>query len=82
MCNYCKGTGHWKNQFPILKCKNKNKSFSPAPVSALSCSDLQSVLGDSGRDDFKLFVADAFVSLVDRGKHVPIKLLRDTGARH
>lgn len=28
VCNYCKGTGHWKDRFLILK--SKNKSFSPA----------------------------------------------------
>ena len=38
---------------------------------------------DPGNDnDFKPFIADAVVSLVGSEKRVPIKLLRDTGAKH
>lgn len=40
------------------------------------CVDL---VQDSG---FEPFIADAFVSLVGSDKHLPIKLLRDTGAKH
>lgn len=32
--------------------------------------------------DFEPFVADAVVSLAGSGKKVPIKILRDTGAKH
>lgn len=82
LCNYCQGTGHWKDQCPVLRSKSKHKSFSPA-LACSSVSGARPVFVDPGNDnDFKPFIADAVVSLAGSEKRVPVKLLRDTGAKH
>jgi len=64
---------------------NKRKSYLPAPALALSCSSVQGSSPervDPENDDFQPFIADAVVSLGGSEERVPIKLLRDTGAKH
>ena len=80
VCNYCQGVGHWKDQCPVLRSKSKRKSFSPV----LACSvvpAVKPVCVDPGAG-FEPFIADAVVSLVGGKERVPIKVLRDTGAKH
>ena len=82
VCNYCQGAGHWKDQCPVLRSKSKYESFSPA----LACSvvpRLNPVSADPGSSNgFEPFIADAVVFLVGSKERVPIKILRDTGAKH
>lgn len=64
MCNYCQGTGHWKDQCPVLKSRGKLKSFSPA--AALACSTvpvLKPICVGPGVG-VKPFIASAVVTLV------------------
>ena len=69
----------------MLWNRNKRKSYPSAPVPALSCSSVQGpsleCVGPES-DDFEPFIADAVVSLVGSEERVPIKILRDTGAKH
>lgn len=78
-CNYCQGTGHWKSQCPVLKSRNRRKPFVPS-APALSCTNNK--LNKQMDKDFAPFIHDAYVSLVGGDQRVPIKLLRDTGAKH
>lgn len=78
-CNYCQAIGHWKNQCPALKSKKKSKTYLPA-TPTLSCSGVKS--NEVVDKDFAPFIHDAYVSLLGSEERVPIKLLRDTGAKH
>lgn len=78
-CNYCQVSGHWKSQCPVLKTKSRRRTFLPA-VPALSCSSEKSM--EVVDKDFAPFIHDAHVSVVGSEQRVPIKLLRDTGAKH
>ncbi|KAK7895222.1 hypothetical protein WMY93_020547 [Mugilogobius chulae] len=77
-CNYCQASGHWKKQCPMLKFRNRSKSFLPS-APALSCTIDKSY--EAVDKDFAPFIHDAYVSLVGGEQRVPIKLLRDTGAK-
>uniref|UniRef100_A0A671XNE1 SCAN box domain-containing protein n=1 Tax=Sparus aurata TaxID=8175 RepID=A0A671XNE1_SPAAU len=80
LCHYCHGAGHWKDQCPVLRSGNKRKSYPTAPAPALSCSSAQGPVPECG--DFEPFIVNAVVSLVGSEERVPIKFLRDTGAKH
>ncbi|XP_024908484.1 uncharacterized protein LOC103397242 [Cynoglossus semilaevis] len=90
-CNYCQRKGHWKNDCPVLKRKSKflgNAQVKPAALAASaqkkiqihSSNDLCPVAESNEDDDFSAFISDGYVSLC--GEKVPIKILRDTGAKH
>lgn len=76
--------GHRKDQCPLLKSKLKHHlpSHSPA-VLCSAVSDKIPVCVEPDDDSCtEPFIADAVLSLVGSDKRVPIKLLRDTGAKH
>lgn len=74
VCNYCRGAG-------LRRSRNKYKLFSPA----LTCSNvprLKPVCADPGIENgFEPFIADVGVSLDGSKERVPIRDLRDTGAK-
>ncbi|XP_045930718.1 uncharacterized protein LOC123986486 [Micropterus dolomieu] len=86
VCHYCQDPGHWKDHCPVLRSRSRRKSFAQSPAPALACSSvskLKPICVDLGSGNgFEPFIADAVVSLVGKEERVPIKILRDTGAKH
>ncbi|KAL3967153.1 FMS-like tyrosine kinase 1 [Sarotherodon galilaeus] len=90
-CNYCHGDGHWKAECPLLRSKLARTGKQVKPVAltipareisvvsqdmpVLTKSDSESYSG------FEDFVSDGFVSLPGDVHKVPVKILRDTGAK-
>lgn len=86
-CNYCKGSGHWKSECPVLKSKSKfsNTNIRPAALANSFipvAMDVQKVepIQQKNMVDFGPFISEGFVSLPGSDKQVPVKILRDTGS--
>ena len=91
-CNYCHDLGHWKAVCPVLKNRVNPSRWKKAKPAALSAPVKKvSVVSEELRDSVKLetdkysgfeaFVSDGFVYLTSSDNKVPVKILRDTGAR-
>ncbi|KAK0131746.1 hypothetical protein N1851_033464 [Merluccius polli] len=86
-CNYCKGSGHWKSECPVLKSKSTfsgaqvrpaalANSLSPGVVVAEQVEPRQ----QKSMEDFGPFISEGLVSLPGSVEQVPVKILRDTGS--
>lgn len=91
VCNYCHEKGHWKADCSVLR--NKSRTFGKfakpvalsAPVRHISIVSEQKVHPVKPVNDtfsgFEAFVSDGFVALKGSDSKVPVKILRDTGAK-
>lgn len=82
VCHYCRGSGHWKPDCPLLKQKVKTNA-SPEKssrtgyfLSVCSQSDDPSII----QSRYLPFISDGSVSLPGSADTVPVKILRDTGS--
>ena len=83
-CNYCRESGHWKVDCPVLQAKNKGGRSYVKPMAAASSAGRSggtfSLCEPDVLEAYIPFIRDGFVSLVGSDVKVPIKILRDTGA--
>ena len=86
-CHYCKSPGHWKNECPVLRSKDRSTSSQVKPVAlANSLSPVvvpveqQGALLKTRTDAYLPFISNGFVSVMGSDKQVPVKVLRDCGS--
>lgn len=86
VCNYCKGSGHWKGDCPKRGRAKELAQVKPAAcVTSNKCIKpvlCQQVKPEGGPEEatFSAFVSDGRVSLGNSNTAVPVKILRDTVA--
>ncbi|XP_055721489.1 uncharacterized protein LOC129813225 [Salvelinus fontinalis] len=87
-CHYCQGSGHWKNECPLLRSKG---AYAKSKPTALAAPVLHQFIHDSLPQvqehvkvhidpDYLPFITEGFVSMLGSKELVPVKILRDTGA--
>ena len=92
VCNYCRERGHWKADCTWLKSRfNRGGNTFPKPAAlsvpirnlpVVSDKVLEAVkTGNGNFSGFGAFVSDGFVSVSGGRDKVPVKILRDTGAK-
>uniref|UniRef100_A0A674E7Q6 Gypsy retrotransposon integrase-like protein 1 n=1 Tax=Salmo trutta TaxID=8032 RepID=A0A674E7Q6_SALTR len=92
-CHYCLGSGHWKNECPVLRSRDKfsTGTFVKSKPTALAApvphqftpdilSQAQGQVKVHIDPDYLPFITEGFVSLLGSKNLVPVKILRDTGA--
>uniref|UniRef100_A0A8L0DMS3 ribonuclease H n=1 Tax=Oncorhynchus mykiss TaxID=8022 RepID=A0A8L0DMS3_ONCMY len=87
-CHYCKGSGHWKNECPLLRSKAAYAKSKPTALAAPvphqfthdSFPQAQEKVKVHIDPDYLPFITKGFVSMLGSKDLVPVKILRDTGA--
>uniref|UniRef100_A0A674APU8 SCAN box domain-containing protein n=1 Tax=Salmo trutta TaxID=8032 RepID=A0A674APU8_SALTR len=92
-CHYCQGSGHWKNECPVLRSRGKistcaNVKSRPTALAASvphqftpeTLSQAQGHVKVHIDPGYLPFVTEGFVSMLGSKNLVPVKILRDTGA--
>ena len=87
-CHYCQGSGHWKNECPLLRSKGAYAKSKPTALAAPvphqfihdSFPQAQENVKVHIDPDYLPFITEGFVSMLGSKDLVPVKILRDTGA--
>jgi hypothetical protein len=92
-CHYCHGSGHWKNECPVLRSRGKfstcdNVKSKPTALAASVLHQFTTETLSQAQGHVKVhidpgylpFVTEGFVSMLGSKNLVPVKILRDTGA--
>ncbi|XP_055788765.1 uncharacterized protein LOC129861392 [Salvelinus fontinalis] len=90
-CHYCHDSGHWKNECPVLREKDKfsTRDYVKSKPTALAAPVSHQFTHDTWsqgqvkvhiHSGYLPFITEGFVSILGSKELVPVKILRDTGA--